>query len=188
MRKILMSLICLGFATDGIAQEKLTYQKPSKEILNLVDVERAPYSIIDSKGEMMVFLYRDAYKNIAELSEEELRLGGLRINPATNIGSRVTYYNNLKVKPLLGNEPKQVTGLPQNPKFANFVWSPDETKMAFTHTTDSGVELWVVDLKTNAARKLTDATLNANMGRPMRRTARIRTCCRTVQMSIISSS
>jgi hypothetical protein len=43
----------------------------------------------------MVFLYRDAFKTIAELSKEELRLGGLRIDPATNIGSRTRYYNHI---------------------------------------------------------------------------------------------
>ena len=47
----------------------------------------------------MVFLYRDNYKSISDLSEKELRLG-LRINPKTNIGSRVTFYNNVKIKKL----------------------------------------------------------------------------------------
>ena len=164
MKKILLSLLFCFLFLNFQAQENLTYQKPPQEIMDLVDVPLAPATLIDSKGEMMVFLYRDQYKSIAELSEQELRLGGLRINPVTNINSRAVYYNNVQVKPIKGNEPKTISGLPENPRLTNFSWSPDESKIAMTHTTDKGVELWVVDLEKATATKLTDATLNANMG------------------------
>ncbi len=36
--------------------------------------------------------------------------------------------------------------------------------MAFTHTTSEGVEVWVLDIKTSSARRLTKASANANMG------------------------
>lgn len=39
--------------------------------------------------------------------------------------------------------------------------------MAFTHTTENGNELWILDLKTATAKKLTDAVLNANLGNPI---------------------
>jgi len=73
------------------AQVNLDYQKPSNEILELVDVPLAPSVLMDDNEEYMVLLYRDAYKTIEELSRQELRLGGLRIDPATNIGSRTNY-------------------------------------------------------------------------------------------------
>lgn len=161
-------LICLSgvllFITSSFAQENLDYQKPPQEILELIDVPLAPSTIINSDGDMMVFLYRDQFKSIAELSEQELRLGGLRINPVTNINSRATYFNNVQVKPIDKDQPMQVQGLPQNPRLTNFNWSPDETKIAFTHTTDNGVELWLLNLETATAKKLTNANLNANMG------------------------
>ena len=127
MRKIFLSIFSLMLSFPALfAQEDLTYQKPPEEILELVDVPLAPSTILDSDGEMMVFLYRDQYKSIAELSEEELRLGGLRINPVTNISSRARYYNNLEVKPIDAETPTQVKGLPENARLANFNWSPDE--------------------------------------------------------------
>ena len=150
-------------------QENTTYQTPPQEILELVDVELAPAVQIDDQRNYMVFFYRNAYKTMAELSEEELRLGGLRINPKTNIGSRTTYYKNIKVQhgATQEGEVKQVMGLPENPRLANFRWSPDQHKMAFTHTTESGVEAWMIDLKTLSAKKLTDAKVNANMRSPL---------------------
>ncbi|PTX42304.1 dipeptidyl aminopeptidase/acylaminoacyl peptidase [Christiangramia gaetbulicola] len=159
--------ICLSavflFVSGLVAQENLDYQKPPKEILDLIDVPLAPATIIDSDAEMMVFLYRDQFKSIAELSEEEMRLGGLRINPVTNINSRARYYNDLKVKTVSGTTPKDVTGLPESPRLTNFTWSPDESMIAFTHTTNEGVELWVLDVEAATAKKLTEARLNANM-------------------------
>ncbi|RPD96458.1 S9 family peptidase [Aureibaculum marinum] len=147
------------------AQENITYQKPSKEILDLVDVPLAPSVLMDDAKSVMVFLYRDAFKTIAELSEDELRLGGLRINPITNIGSRTNYYNNIKLKSLGSKKAEliQVSGLPKNPRIANISWSPDQKKIAFTHTTTNGVELWVIDIATVSAKKLTEANINANL-------------------------
>ncbi|MCF8227997.1 MAG: prolyl oligopeptidase family serine peptidase [Bacteroidales bacterium] len=159
---LLFSLSLLGV----YAQENIEYQKPPKEILELVDVERAPSVRMDDRQEFMVLLYRDAYKTIEELSQEEMRLAGLRINPKTNIVSRTTYYNNIKIRNIRNNEKdaRQVAGLPDNPLLTNFSWSPDQKRMAFTHTVSDGVELWVLDLENASVRKLTEATVNANMG------------------------
>ena len=121
---------------------------------------------MDDDKNQMVLLYRNSYKSIEELSKEEMRLGGLRIDPKTNIGSRVTYINNVKLKKLDKKEAKivQVEGLPENPKLTNFKWSPDQRKIALTNTTTEGVELWVLDIESASASKITGAHLNANIG------------------------
>ncbi|WP_291120086.1 prolyl oligopeptidase family serine peptidase [Flavobacterium sp. UBA6135] len=148
------------------AQENISYQKPPKEILDLADYERAPSVNMDSKKQLMILSYRNTYKTLDELSQEEMRLGGLRINPITNISSTVTYINNVKIRKVSDKVETQVTGLPDNPKISNYAMSPDEKKMAFSHTTATGVELWVIDLTTAKATKITEANLNANMGSP----------------------
>ena len=165
--KFKLLTIVVMMVTTAFAQEKLTYQKPPKEILDLVDVQRAPSVRIDSKGEVMVLLYSDSYKTLAELSEKEMRLAGLRINPKTNIGSRTTYYKNIKVKMVNEEVDKQVKGLPENARLANFTWSPDQTKIAFTNTVSSGVEVWVLDIKGASVKRLSDASINANMRNPI---------------------
>jgi dipeptidyl aminopeptidase/acylaminoacyl peptidase len=163
MRKhylVFLALLAFGW---GQSQEKLTYQQPPEEILELVNAPTAPSVLIDDDGEHMLLLYSDYYKTIAELSETELRLAGLRINPKTNIGSRTNYYNNIIVKKIGEKDGVQVDGLPQNPRLSNFNWSPDQSKMAFTNTTSEGVEVMVLDVETAKATKLTDANVNANM-------------------------
>lgn len=163
MRKLLLLNLML-WASVISAQENLTYQKPSKEILDLVDVSPAPLVLIDDKAKYVVLRGRDSYQSIATLSEPELRLAGLRINPKTNISSRQRYYNNLSVKKTLDQKVTQVSGLPANPRLSNFRWNKAQTQIAFTHTTLSGVELWVLDVAKAKAKKLTEAKLNANMG------------------------
>ena len=156
----------LGFGLTVFAQENLTYQKPSKEILALADYQRAPSVLMDTKKEWMLLTYRDTYKTLDDLNQEEMRLGGLRINPITNISSTVTYITNIKVRKINDFNEIQVIGLPTNPKISNLSWSPNETKVAFSNTIATGVELWVLDVASAKAIKLTDASVNANLGNP----------------------
>ncbi len=166
MKSILLPILTLALLSpiSGFSQEKLTYQKPSKEILDLVNAPLAPVVRMTDNGKHMLLLYRDAYKTIAELSEPEMRLAGLRINPVTHIGSRTNYYNNIMVKSPSAREAIQVKGLPENPRLANFSFSPDESMVAVTNTTAKGVEVWVLDLDRAEVKKITDAGVNANLG------------------------
>ena len=156
----------MGFTCFTFAQENLSYQKPSAEILALADYERAPSVSMDSKKEYMLLSYRNTYKTLDDLNQEEMRLGGLRINPVTNISSTVTYISNLKIRKIAAKDETQVSGLPQNARLTNISWSPDEKKIAFTNTTNSGVELWIIDVATASAKKITSDNLNANLGSP----------------------
>ena len=165
MKKHLSILLLLTFFVIN-AQENITYQKPSAEILALADYERAPSVSMDTKKEYMLLSYRNTYKSLNDINQEEMRLGGLRINPITNISSTVTYINNLKIRKISAKEEIQVTGLPSNARLTNISWSPDETKIAFTHTTNTGVELWYIDVASASAKKITTDNLNANLGSP----------------------
>jgi len=156
----------ITIVSGSIAQENLRFQKPPKEILELADYQRAPSVAMDSKKEYMLLLYRNTYKDLDELYQEEMRLAGLRINPITNISSTLTYVNNIKLRKISENEEIQVKGLPENPRIAYLSFSPDEKKVAFTHTTLNGVELWVLDIRSATANKLTEPVLNANMRSP----------------------
>ncbi|WP_180904137.1 S9 family peptidase, partial [Flavobacterium chungangense] len=141
-------------------------QKPSKSILDLADYERAPSVSMDTKKEYLLLSYRSTYKTLDDLNQDELRLAGLRINPSTNISSTVTYINNLKIRKINNTAEIQVSGLPDNPKISNILWSPNDKKILFSHTTNSGVELWVLDVASAKAKKLTEGIVNANLGNP----------------------
>tara|TARA_Y100000591_G_scaffold225381_1_gene196490 strand:+ start:53 stop:1348 length:1296 start_codon:yes stop_codon:yes gene_type:complete len=168
MKKKLIPSILILTSFLLSSQKKTSYQIPKKELLELIDVELAPSVIKDSKNENFVLLYRDAYKSISDLSQKELRIAGLRVNPSKYIGSRTTYYKNVKVLSLSKTkEPTQLQGLPLNPKLSNFNISPDESKIALTNTTNEGVELWIADLKTLTAKRIYGSNINATLGNPI---------------------
>ncbi len=164
--KIKLTICLLAFLNFYSAQESITYQKPSAEILKLADYQRPPSVLMNSKKDWIVFTYRPTYKTLEDLSQQEMKLGGLRINPVTNISSSATYSNNIKVRKMNDKTEVQVKNLPSDPKITYTSFSPDEKKMAFTHTTGKGVELWVIDLETATAKKITTDNLNANLGSP----------------------
>ncbi|MDG1762815.1 MAG: prolyl oligopeptidase family serine peptidase [Flavobacteriaceae bacterium] len=160
-------IITLFIATSILlnAQEELGYQVPKKELLNLIDVDLAPTVLRNSKNTVMLLLSRSTYKSIADLSRQELRIAGLRVDPERFIGSRTIYYNKVELIDFeKGEHPLIVEGLPNNPQLTNFIWSPDEKKIAMTHTSDSGVELWTVDVASRKAKKLSSEPINATMG------------------------
>lgn len=161
-----LTAIALLFVVFASAQESITYQKPSAEIMQLADFERAPSVFMDSKREQMIFSYRDTYKSLDDLNQDEMKLAGLRVNPVTNISSTMTYVNNLKTRKLKDKTEQQVKGLPANARIAYLGFSPDEKKLAFTNTTKNAVELWILDLASNSAKKISNQPLNANLGSP----------------------
>lgn len=167
LKWLILPLLTLFFSVSGNSQENIRYQTPPAEIMELADYERTPSVMLDSRNEYMIFTYRSTYKSLDELNQPELKLAGLRINPVVNISSTTTYFNNIKIRKATEPSEIQVSALPDNPKITNLQFSPDEKHLIFTHTSDKGVELWVVDVAGRSARKLSDRYLNANMGNPV---------------------
>jgi dipeptidyl aminopeptidase/acylaminoacyl peptidase len=168
LSKLFLTLLAFTFVLTCkvTAQENLNYQKPPKEILDMLDFERPPQVTTDSRNRYMIFSYRDNYKSLDELNQPEMRLAGLRINPVTNIETGVNYFNNIKIKRIADLTEIPVEGLPENPKLAFLRFSPDESMMAFTHTSGTGVELWVLDVESASAKRVSEAVINANLGNP----------------------
>lgn len=161
---IFLTALFLGFNLTS-AQEKIEFQKPSQEILELADFERAPSVYMTQNKEWVIYTFRNTYKTLEELNQDDMRLGGLRFDPKTHISSTLTYVNNLKVQQFGTDKIVQVKGLPQQAQIGYIGISPDEKMMSFTHTTSNDVELWYVDFKTAQAHKVASG-LNAVTGRP----------------------
>ncbi len=169
MKQILLAFtFVLLTAIPLQSQVDITYQKPSEEILQLADVPLPPRTVINHDGSTIVLLYRNQYKSIAELSEPEIKLAGIRTNPVTNMSSRTSFSNNIKIQKTGEKNAVQVEGLPNDLRLANFTWSPDQSKMAFTNSVSTGTELWYLDIATAQAHKLTTPIVNANLGSAFR--------------------
>ncbi len=140
------------------------YQLPSQAMINLVDGDRTPSVSLSPNRNLMLLQEQPGLPSIEEVSQPELRLAGIRINPLTNGRSSTRFATNLTIRDLLTGEDTQVKGLPDNPRISNVSWSPTNMHFAFLLTRADGIELWVTDISTATATKLTDAGVNATYG------------------------
>jgi dipeptidyl aminopeptidase/acylaminoacyl peptidase len=151
------------------AQEDTTapvYRMPAPELVALVDQPITPAVSISPDQEQMLFMHVPGLMTIEDLAQPELRIAGMRINPRTNGPSRARYYVRLVLRPVAGGSQVPITGLPDKPKLGGVRWSPDASHFAFTNTVDDGIELWVAETASGAARRLTGPRLNAARGTP----------------------
>ncbi|SMD42488.1 Dipeptidyl aminopeptidase/acylaminoacyl peptidase [Aquiflexum balticum DSM 16537] len=169
MKKILkisffLSAYCLLMVGICQAQEALPYQTPPQAIADLVNAPLTPTVSFSRSGDLMLLLERADNPSIEDLAQPELRIGGIRINPATNGPSRSGSFYNVMVKNTKTGQQQAIKGLPNNPKLGEISLSKDEKFAAVTNTTNKGISLWVVDLTTYEAKKLTDEIVNATYG------------------------
>jgi dipeptidyl aminopeptidase/acylaminoacyl peptidase len=154
---LILSLIC---TTSVLAQENNSYQKPPQSLINLLEAPASQDVKISSDGEWMLMLKPSGLPSIDELSQMEYGLAGLRINPITNGPSRAAFYSAITLKSTSDATEFNFSGLPDELKLSNLTWSPDETKIAFAHTSSKGIELWIADLKTQQAKRLGEDYIN----------------------------
>jgi len=164
MKRLLLLMLPLLYVLAGSAQDAVDYQVPPKVIMDLALAKPTPTVSVDSKGEWMLLMERNSYPSVEELGQPEVRVAGLRINPANFSLSRQNYINNLYLRNLKSGAEFKIAGLPAN-LLANAVsWSNDEKKIAFTHTTNARVDLYVIDVATRQAKKINQLPLNTILG------------------------
>jgi dipeptidyl aminopeptidase/acylaminoacyl peptidase len=153
------------FVAFGIqAQDDVKYQAPPKDIQDLVLAKPTPSVSIDDKGEWMLMLERSDFPTIDELSQPELRIAGLRINPNNFSPSRSGSSTDIQIKNIKTGKVFSIQGLPQDLHASSIQWSPDGSKFAFTQTSNTEVNLYVVDIATQKATKVNSTPLNAVLG------------------------
>jgi len=147
-------------------QPQLTYQTPPEPIRQLADAPQTPQVRISSSGEWMLLLEMPSFPSIEEVAAPMLRLGGLRINPANNATANRQSYTNITIRFVKDGREETLRGLPENARINNIAFSPDETKIAFTHSRVDGVELWLADLRSFEARQVSTRLLNDAASHP----------------------
>ncbi len=168
IRKILLIVLLVPVAFVGInSQGALEYQLPPADIVKIVDAPQTPMVSVSPDKLTMVVIERSPIITIEELSAEELRIGGIRINPANSGPSRLTYLKAFKIINVDGTNVREIAGMPQNPNLGSPVWSNDGKKFVFTNSLPGGIELWYCDLVNLKASKIGD-NINGTFGNQVR--------------------
>jgi dipeptidyl aminopeptidase/acylaminoacyl peptidase len=158
MNKFLFLLFFVSIA--GFSQNNPSYQRPPEEIVKLLEAPLTPFVSISPDKQWMLLLERSDYPTIEQLSRPELRIAGLRINPENFGPSRSNYTIGLKAKRLADGQEFEIKNLPAPAFLSNISFSPDGKKIALLQNESNRIELWIVDLTTLSASKLTERKIN----------------------------
>ena len=161
---MLPSFFLLLITCSSIAQDNAGYTMPPKDIADMLLAKPTPNVRVDDKGEWMLFMQSNSYPSVEELARPELKIAGLRINPANFAPSRQNFINDLSLRNITTGKDYKITGLP-SPLFAgNISFSPDDKKIAFTQTATDRVDLYVIDVASQKAMKVNKTALNVITG------------------------
>ncbi len=146
------------------AQLDITYQKPPEPIKSLALAPATPTVMVSPDGLWLAILERPEMPSIAQLSQPELRIGGLRINPKNNGPSRTRHYSGItfrKTTETIEFKPQELIGEMQ---IDNVKWSPDSRKIAFTTIGGEGISLYVYDLEQRSLITIAENNVNDAIG------------------------
>jgi len=145
--------------TSAAAPAESSYKLPPEEIADIVQRPPSPSVSLSPDGETMLLLQRESYPPVSELGKPMERLAGLRLDPLTN--DRVNPRNvvGLSIQSVeTGLSPTII--LPDNPDLSDFQWSMNGQYAAFSHTTNDGMALYVLDTGRDTAVEVVSEGLN----------------------------
>jgi dipeptidyl aminopeptidase/acylaminoacyl peptidase len=162
-RLFLLSLTLARLAVPSAADEP--YRQPPPPIARILDAEPRPAVRVSPDNTWLLLLERHGLPPIAEVAASELRLAGARLNPRTNGRSREQPWKGLRLVRIEGEGGHRIE-TSKDARLGAPLFSADAKHLAFTVTSDEGIALWVAEVATGKATRLTDTRLNGAAGDP----------------------
>src|SRR5580698_2164780 len=151
MRRTIFTTLLLA-TTPFVLAEDFPYQKPPKEVLDVLNAPLTPTISISPQRDYAIFLQPVRYPLISEVAQPMLRLAGIRIDSNTNGMHLAPTFTSYSIKRLSDGGDIKVT-LPPGAKPGPPVWSPDGKQFAFTNTVARSLELWIGTAATGLTKK-----------------------------------
>jgi dipeptidyl aminopeptidase/acylaminoacyl peptidase len=156
----LIGVVALAlWAGPAFAQQK--YEKPPKEILDVLNAPLPPTPFLSPTRDMLALADLMIYPDISDLAEPMLRLAGMRINPRTNAErSYIYYWTGVTLKRIADGAEFPVDLPASVRRLGALLWNATGTMIAFTNEAADGVELWVMDPATQKVRQIPGLHVN----------------------------
>ncbi len=161
MRFTVCFVLCVAVAIPT----ELTYQKPAKEILDVLNAPPSPLISVSPSRDYAILMQPLRYPPIAEAARPMARLAGLRIDIQNNGPHLPAYSTSFTMKRLSDASDIRVW-TPAGGKLGRPLWSPDGKQFAFTNTTDKTIELWLGTAGSGQTRRVAGLRLNSVLGEP----------------------
>lgn len=157
----------MSLTANALSQEPVRYTEPPDELKVLLEAPSTPVLRVNPTSTHVLYAYPEGMPDISELAQPELKLAGIRINPANYGASRTLFFNKLTLRKIENDSGEEypIVGLPEEAKINLFRWSPDGAKLAVMIYLPHTIELWVADVNSGkASRWATNlhSTINAS--------------------------
>ena len=154
--RITIAFACLAGSLFG----QSGYQKPPKEILDVLNAPRTPQAILSPARTHLLLVDPVGNPSITDIAKPMLRLGGLRIDPANNGAHLTQYAVGASIKALSGGAEQRVA-LPAGVHLSSPRFSGDGKHVAVLNSARDHVELWVIEVATAKAKRIEGVAVNA---------------------------
>ena len=158
-----ISKLALGAATAPALTAQEGYRLPPQEIIDILDAPQAPGVGVSAGGEWLILSHRRNMPSLADMSQPMLRIGGRRVNPATNGPFNPSLTTGFSIMRVADGSQRRVE-LPHEDGWGGASISPNGENFYMTRATSEGIELWLGDLESATARQISRVQLNAARG------------------------
>jgi len=132
----LLALAVFAFTPSLLAQS--TYQKPPKEILDVLFAPAPPVAFASPQGDEILVAEPVRYPPISELARPMLRIAGVRIDPANSGQHNPQRFLHLALVRTSDGRSKPIA-FPAGAGFGRPEWAPDGKHFFLTVTADKSV-------------------------------------------------
>jgi dipeptidyl aminopeptidase/acylaminoacyl peptidase len=163
---VYLILLTTNLAGAEGLQGKMVYQHAPKLIHDVLNSPASPIVVISLSRDRLLAIESLRQPPVSDLTAPMLRIGGLRINPATNGKHHPPRQNGLRVIAIPDGKETRVA-LPANAWISVPDWPADGRRFVFMNYLPNGIELWVADAVTAAVHKINGIVVNAAFGDPV---------------------
>jgi dipeptidyl aminopeptidase/acylaminoacyl peptidase len=150
------------YSQGNIKNTEDSWQKPSQEIMNVLNAPLSPTVWTSPSGKHMIMADPIIYPPLEELASEMHKLAGIRVNPLNN-GNHGEHGG--KSPRLFNIKDKAITPLniPENAELLDIKWTVDGQRFALIVDHKDHIGLWIGDIKGNI-KEVRDLALNKLLG------------------------
>lgn len=170
LTKILATIVLIAIPATTLFAEVPQFKKPAKEIEQLVMASPLPVTHFNVGYTKALMSYMDCrYLPLEDLAGNEVRIGGVRMDPKTFSETRESWGDRLELLDVASGTVKKVVGLPEKGQVKHIHWSQSGRTVAFTVTIpNQGTWIYTIDATQAepSAKRFCERRVNAIYGNP----------------------
>lgn len=161
-------MIVLLMALGAHGSGDVGWKEPPEPIATILDASLPPAVSLSPDRRWMLEVERPSLPPLEELARPVVKVAGIEIDPDTHGPARPWHYRGLTFQSVERHDKARrlPVELPEGARVRDVQWHAEGERLAFSVTTEDGIELWTSSVDEPRARRLLGPVLNATYGAP----------------------